>query len=85
MQQIQSTLSSKYQVVVPAQIRRALKVTAGDQILWRIAHLNDQVKAVAEPMPKEWGSYMRGLGRDLWKRVSIAQYIDSLRNEWQPA
>lgn len=82
---IQSVLSSKNQIVVPAQVRRALKVSSGDQILWRITQINDQPKAVAESMPKKWADAMKGLGKDLWKKVSIDEYIDSLRKEWQPA
>lgn len=84
MLQIQSTLSSKNQVVIPAQIRQALKLSSGDQILWRVAHIKDQAKALAEPVPKSWASYMKGLGKDLWKTVSISEYIDTLRREWQP-
>lgn len=82
---IQSVLSSKNQIVVPAAVRRALKVSSGDQILWRITHINDQPKAVAEPMPKSWAARMKGLGKDMWNKVSIDDYINVLRNEWQSA
>lgn len=83
MPYIQSTLSSKNQVVIPAQIRRALKLSSGDQLLWHVAHINDQAKVVAEPMPKHWATAMKGLGKDLWKKISIDDYIAVLRNEWQ--
>lgn len=46
--------------------------------------MNDQVKAVAEPMPKQWGSHMRGLGKDMWKKVDVETYIKNLRDEWTP-
>lgn len=85
MPYIQSTISSKNQVVVPAQIRQALKLSSGDHLLWRVARINDQAKALAEPAPKSWASAMKGLGKDLWKKVSLDKYIDTLRNEWQPA
>lgn len=85
MPYIQSTLSSKNQVVVPAEIRRALNLSSGDQLLWRVARMNDQAKAVAEPVPKNWASTMKGLGKDMWKKVSIHEYINDLRNQWQPA
>jgi AbrB family looped-hinge helix DNA binding protein len=83
MPYIQSTISSKNQVVVPAQIRQALKLTSGDQLLWRVARIHDQTKVLAERMPKSWASDMKGLGKDLWKKVSLDEYIDTLRNEWQ--
>ena len=84
MLQIQSILSSKNQVVVPAQIRRALKLSSGDQILWRVTHIQDQAKALAEPVPKSWAASMKGLGSKLWNSVSISDYINTLRQEWQP-
>lgn len=77
-------MSSKNQIVVPAEVRRALKLSPGDHLLWRVAYRNDQAKALAEPVPKSWTSAMKGLGKNLWSRVSIAEYIDSLRQEWQP-
>lgn len=85
MPYIQSVLSSKNQIVVPAQIRRALKISSGDQILWRITRIHDAPRAIAEPMPKHWAAAMKGLGKDIWKNVSIPDYINTLREEWKPA
>ena len=84
MPYIQSTLSSKHQIVVPSEVRKALKLSSGDSILWRITHISDQPKAVAESMPKKWADAMKGLGKDMWNKVSITDYINDLRKEWQP-
>lgn len=81
--QLQSSLSSKYQTVIPATIRRRLKLDAGDKILWRIVEIHGQPKALAESKPARWSQYSRGLGASLWKDVNITSYIDNLRQEWQ--
>lgn len=82
MTYIQSTLSSKNQIVVPAKIRKALNLSSGDSLLWRITIIDDKPRAVAEAMPKNWAEAMRGLGKQLWRNVSIPQYIKELREEW---
>lgn len=83
MKLIQSVLSQKYQTVVPSSIRRTMGLRAGDKILWRVDHHGKYAKAIAEPAPKDWAAYTRGLGKDLWASVDIGQYINELRDEWQ--
>jgi len=82
MQQIQSTLSSRYQTVVPADVRKVLRLEAGDKILWRLVRTGGAVKAVAEPRPKSWAAYSLGLGKAIWEKTNIDQYIQQLRDEW---
>lgn len=82
MQQTLSTLSSKYQVVVPAQIRRALGIDAGDTLMWQVLQTGGQKKVVAEIKPKNWTKYTRGLGKVIWDNIDIDQYIKQLRAEW---
>lgn len=83
MNTIQSVLSQKYQTVIPSSIRRTLGLRAGDKILWRVDQHGKSAKAIAEPAPKDWAAYTRGLGKDLWASVGIDQYINQLRDEWQ--
>jgi AbrB family looped-hinge helix DNA binding protein len=83
MDSIQSTISGKNQVVVPARVRKSLNLKAGDKLLWRIIQAKDGNKAIAESEPKSWAGYARGLGRDIWQNTDIDGYIESLRQEWQ--
>lgn len=83
MQQIQSTISPKYQIVVPAKIRKLLNLKAGDRIIWRLIQTQTQPKVLAEPMPKNWAKYARGLGKNIWQNVDIDRYIQNLRQEWE--
>lgn len=83
MNNTQSTISSKNQIVVPAAIRRALKLNPGDTINWRLLKTGENPKAIAEPEPKNWAKHTRGLGQDLWQDTNIESYINTLRSEWQ--
>lgn len=83
MQQIQSIMSSKNQVVIPSQVRTSLQLQAGDCILWTIVSTYPTKKVIAEPKPKNWTAQTRGLGKSIWKNTSIDSYIKNLRSEWQ--
>lgn len=83
MKQIQSKMSSKNQIVIPASIRQALKLKAGDKIIWNIVRSQDKARAIAAPAPKKWADYTKGLGKDIWRGVDIEKYIHNIRNEWE--
>ncbi|MBL7156191.1 MAG: AbrB/MazE/SpoVT family DNA-binding domain-containing protein [Candidatus Pacebacteria bacterium] len=77
-----SRLSRKNQIVVPAKIRRALKIQGGDELSWRLIRDKKQSKVLIEPKPKSWASHTRGLGKKVWKNLDINQYLQNLRQEW---
>lgn len=76
-------ISSRNQTVVPAKVRKALKLNVGDTIFWRLIRLENSIKVIAEPKPISWANYTRGLGKQIWKNVDIKNYIKNLRQEWQ--
>lgn len=82
MQQIQSTISAKNQTVIPSPIRKVLQLKTGDKIVWRVITTNNQHVALAEPIPKSWTKYTRGLGKNIWQNIDIDSYIKNLRKEW---
>ena len=53
------TLSSKYQVVVPASLRESLKLKPGAKLTWI------EVDGVAQLIPYHPASYFRGIARGL--------------------
>ena len=82
MDQIQSAISSKNQVVIPAIVRRALKLKSGSKLLWKVVKVNNSAQAIIELEPKDWAKYSRGLGKHIWEGVDIDDYIKQLRQEW---
>lgn len=76
-------MSSKNQVVVPAIVRRALRLRAGDRLIWRVTRIKNQSRAIAAPAPKDWAKLTRGLGKEIWNGVDIDAYISEIRSEWE--
>lgn len=76
-------ISSKYQTVIPARVRKALGLKEGSKIYWQLLRLNNKVKVIAEPKPTNWAAYTRGLGKNTWKNIDIDNYIKNLRREWE--
>lgn len=83
MKVAQSIISSKYQTVVPADVRRTMNLGAGDALLWQVIQVNGRSKALAEPKAKNWTAYTSGLGKQIWEKVDIRKYINDLRDEWE--
>lgn len=82
METTQSLISPKYQTVIPAKIRRRLNLKKGDKLIWRVISVGNQPKIITEPEPKDWAAHTRGLGKNLWQKVDIEEYINNLRAEW---
>ncbi len=82
MIQTQSTISGRFQTVVPAVVRSQLDLKSGDKIIWRVIKKGGYTKILAEPRPKSWAQFSRGLGKQIWESVDIDEYIQDLRREW---
>lgn len=81
--EIESThISGRNQTVIPAKIRKVLKIKKGDQLFWRLIRIGNEQKILAEKGPKSWSEYTLGLGKHTWKNVDIDEYIKNLRDEW---
>ena len=69
----EATLSSKNQIVIPREARRALGVKAGDKLL--VVVRGDTV--VILPKPKAYHAAIRGLGAKFPR-----QYLKEERQSW---
>ncbi|MFA6001952.1 MAG: AbrB/MazE/SpoVT family DNA-binding domain-containing protein [Thermoleophilia bacterium] len=72
-------LSSKNQIVIPKEARRALGLSAGDEII--VVTYNDRIELV--PRPKSYTSATLGLGKDVWKGVDAVSYVKGERKAWE--
>ena len=82
MKIIKSSLSTKNQTVIPSLIREELNLKPGDKIIWRIVYSDKTPQAIAEPQPKSWTNYTRGLGKNIWQDIDIESYVKNLKKEW---
>jgi len=57
------TVSSKYQVVIPREIREKLDIRAGQRI--RLIHYQDRIEFIPEKNIKEMKGFLKGLNTDV--------------------
>ena len=68
-------LSSKNQIVIPREIRNALRVQAGDQLL--VVARGDTVILLRKP--KKYSKAITGIGKELYP----SDYLERERESWQ--
>ena len=59
-----ATITRKYQITIPAEVRRRLGLQVGDTVYLDVR--DDEV--VLRAVPGGWADSMVGLGADLWRR-----------------
>lgn len=72
-------LSSKNQIVIPREARRALGLSAGDEII--VVPHNDKIELF--PRPKNYTKATLGLGKDVWNGVDAVEYVKGERKAWE--
>lgn len=73
-------LSKKYQIVVPKEIRRAMKLGAGTAVT---LYSLDERRAMLVKHPKDYVQALKGLGKEVWKGLGGAdQYLKRERASW---
>lgn len=74
----QVKVSSKYQIAVPASVRRKLSIKAGDYLLVEV----EDGAIILVPKPIDPIEELRGLGREVWDGVDVQDYVDRERDGW---
>ncbi|MBI2448142.1 AbrB/MazE/SpoVT family DNA-binding domain-containing protein [Candidatus Microgenomates bacterium] len=73
-------ISSKYQVVIPREIRMHLNLKPKEEVC---VGIDEKQKTITiKPKVKNWAKYMRGLGREAWENMDVDQYIKKERESW---
>ena len=73
------TISSKYQVVIPKAVRKALGLHPGDQLLVQL----EDGKVVMRPRPQSYTKHLRGLHKQVWKGLDATEYVKRERASWE--
>jgi AbrB family looped-hinge helix DNA binding protein len=74
-------VSSKYQIAVPANIRRQLNIQKSDQLLVEV----QGGTVVLIPKPKEYTQHLSGLHKEIWENKDAQEYLTGERETWQPS
>jgi AbrB family looped-hinge helix DNA binding protein len=76
---LSSRLTSKCQVTVPKEIRRALRLSPGKLVHFAI----EGGKAFLSPAPESHAQALRGLGKDAWRSLGGAdRFLQKERDSW---
>jgi len=76
-----STVTSKYQVVIPKKIRQKVKVKQGDKV--SVHALGDLIVIQKYGKNQSWADSLWGLGKDAWKKVDPVAYVHNERKQWK--
>lgn len=71
-------LTDKYQITIPAEVRRRLHLEAGDVVY--LAVEGDRV--MLRGLRGGWTEASRGLGAELWRREGGVEAIETERDSW---
>jgi len=72
-------ISSKYQIVIPREVREKLNLKAGDKL---IIETNNK-KIIIYPQPKNYAKYALGLGKEIWKGIDATEYVRKEKETWK--
>jgi len=72
-------VSSKYQIVIPREVREKLNLKTGDKL---IIKANDE-KIIIYPQPKNYAKYSLGLGKEIWQDIDATEYVRKERETWK--
>jgi len=73
-----TTISQKYQVVIPKEIREKTPIKEGQEMY--IYSVGNSI--ILSPLPKSYSEKMLGLGQAMWKDIDPLEYILKERSEW---
>src|SRR3989338_10841809 len=73
-----TTITQKYQVVIPKGVREKVDVKEGQKLY--VYPLGDSI--VLSPKPKSFTEHMLGLGKEIWEDIDPLDYIRKQRAEW---
>ncbi|OGG79665.1 hypothetical protein A3A39_01695 [Candidatus Kaiserbacteria bacterium RIFCSPLOWO2_01_FULL_54_13] len=75
-----TTLSKKYQVVVPKEVRTRMRLRTGETVA---LYPLDEERALLVKHPADPLKALRGLGKDVWRSLGgTRKYIRSERKSW---
>jgi len=73
-----TTISPKYQVVIPKEVRKKLNIKEG-QVL-HVYPVGDSI--MFSPKPINYTEKMLGLGQEIWQDIDPLEYIRQERADW---
>ncbi len=74
---IATKVSTKGQVVIPKELREALGIKPGDELL--MVRSGDRI--IVMKKPESFVEALRGLGKEVWEGVEPVDYVRDIRRD----
>lgn len=71
-------LTNKFQITIPAEVRRRLHLAAGDTVTLAV----DGKQVTLSAMRGGWTEASRGLGAEMWRQAGGGKAIEAERASW---
>ncbi|MDI9607318.1 AbrB/MazE/SpoVT family DNA-binding domain-containing protein [Candidatus Sordicultor fermentans] len=71
-------LGSRYQIVIPAEIRKSMGLSERDELL--VAKSGNAIVII--PKPKSYADHLMGLHKNVWQGVEPDAYVREERDSW---
>ena len=71
-------LGSRYQIVIPAEIRKSMGLSERDELL--VAKSGNAIVIITKP--KSYADHHMGLHKNVWQGVEPDAYVREERNSW---
>lgn len=78
---MQATVGSKYQIVIPKQVRKSLKtIRPGSKVT---IHQIDENTITIQTSPAGWVERTRGMMTEAWKGIDTTAELEKMKDEWE--
>lgn len=73
-----ATIGTKYQIVIPKEIRQQLKIKPGSKL--NVDALDEQTIEL-RVVPKNWSDQNYGALKKYWQGIDMTEEVEKIRNE----
>lgn len=73
-----ATLTQKFQITIPSQVRRHLNLKSGDVVYLSL----EDDRVILRTIPENWTENSRGLGAAMWREEGGRAAIERERDSW---
>jgi AbrB family looped-hinge helix DNA binding protein len=75
---ITTKVSKKSQIVIPKEIREAVGISEGDELIADV----EGDKVILKLKPKSYTKKLKGLHKNVWKGIDPKKYVRGERESW---
>ena len=75
------TISAKYQVVIPREIRKLIKIKPNEEVDVSVDEKRETI--LVKPKIKNWVKYMMNLDKETWQKIDVEKYHKEFQESFE--